>query len=94
MQVLTHPYLWVTLHLHTACMYATVAPYMDTTATVPVRIYPSTHKRLKIRAAELGWSLAQVIDYAESVMKVKYPSPARKKLMVKLKGEAHGTPQG
>ena len=41
---------------------------MDTKATIPVRIYPSTHKRLKIRGAELGWTLAQLIDYAESVM--------------------------
>ena len=41
---------------------------MDTKATIPVRVYPSTHRRLKIKAAKLGWTLAQVIDYADSVL--------------------------
>lgn len=31
-------------------------------ATVQVRIYPKTHKRLKINSARLGISLAEIID--------------------------------
>lgn len=45
---------------------------LDTKADTPVRIYKSTHKRLKVRAAQLGWTLAQVIDYAESTMSYDY----------------------
>lgn len=51
---------------------------MDEKAEMQVRIYKSTHKRLKVRGAELGWSLAQVIDYAESVMQVNY-KPKKKR---------------
>ncbi len=32
------------------------------TATKPVRVYPSTHKRLKIKAAKENKSLAEFID--------------------------------
>lgn len=31
-------------------------------ATAQLRIYPSTHKRLKIRAAEAAVSLAEIVE--------------------------------
>jgi len=34
------------------------------TATVNIRIYPKTHKRLKIKSAKLGISLAETADWA------------------------------
>lgn len=44
-------------------------------ATIQVRIYPSTHKRLKIRAAKAGATIAEAIDVIE---KIKVPTPTIK----------------
>jgi hypothetical protein len=35
------------------------------TATAHVKIYPSTHRRLKVRAAKLGTTIARLIDTLE-----------------------------
>jgi predicted HicB family RNase H-like nuclease len=46
---------------------------METKAEAQVRVYKSTHKRLKIKAAQMGFTLAQLIDNLSLVTSAQKP---------------------